>query len=62
LGVWLIVNGFAYVVISATGLLAPRYEMMVFNFSFPVLVGELAIMLWLLIRGANPQPSAAPAS
>ncbi len=62
LGVWLIINGFAYVVISFTGLLAPRYEAMVFNSAFPALLGELATMLWLLIRGAKVPPSTAPAS
>jgi hypothetical protein len=53
LGVWLIINGFAYVIISFTGLLLPQYEGTVFNYSFPAMLGEIAIMLWLLIRGAN---------
>jgi hypothetical protein len=53
LGVWLIINGFAYLAISFTGLLLPRYENMVSNVTFPALVGELAIMLWLVIKGAN---------
>jgi hypothetical protein len=54
LGVWLIINGFAYVIASFTGLLAPQYESAVFNSLFPALLGEVAIMLWLLIRGARP--------
>ena len=62
LGVWLIINGFAYVVISFTGLLLPQYEDKVFNSAFPVLLGEMAIMLWLVVKGAKPQPLAAPAS
>ena len=62
LGVWLIVNGFAYLAMSVTGLLLPRYEEMVSNIAFPALLGEMAIMLWLLIKGARPQPSTAPAS
>ena len=53
LGVWLIVNCFAYVMISLTGLLWPQNYSKVFNLSQPVLFGEIAIMLWLLIRGAN---------
>jgi len=56
LGVWLIINGFAYVVISFTALLLPQYEDKVFNGAFPVLLGEMAIMLWLVIKGARPQP------
>jgi hypothetical protein len=55
LGVWLIINGFAYVIISFTGLLLPRYEDMVSNFAFPALLGEMAFMLWLVIKGAKPQ-------
>ncbi len=39
IGVWLIINGVAYVVLSLTG---------------PALFGELAIMLWLVFKGANP--------
>ncbi|HLE35676.1 MAG TPA: DUF4386 domain-containing protein [Candidatus Acidoferrales bacterium] len=61
LGVWLIVNGFAYLAISFTGLLLPQYESMVFNSALPATLGEIAIMLWLLIKGAKVQPLAAPA-
>jgi len=56
LGVWLIINGFAYLTISFTGLLLPQYEEMVSNIAFPALLGEMAIMLWLVIKGARPQP------
>jgi hypothetical protein len=62
LGVWLIINGFAYLVLSFTGLLLPQYENRVSDIAFPVLTGEVAFMLWLLIMGAKPQPLAAPAS
>ncbi len=61
LGVWLIINGFAYLTNSFTGLLLPQYEDMVSNITFPVMLGEIAIMLWLLIKGAKVQPVAAPA-
>lgn len=54
LGVWLAINGVAYVTLSFTGLLAPQFQNAVFAISQPALVGELAIMLWLVIRGANP--------
>ena len=62
LGVWLIINGFAYLAISFMGLLLPQYEDMVSNVTFPALVGELAFMLWLVIRGAKEPALAAPAS
>jgi len=62
LGVWLIINGFAYVVISFTGLLLPQYEDKVFNSAFPILLGEMAIMLWLVIKGAKPPALDAAAS
>ncbi len=62
LGVWLIINGFAYVVLSFTGLLLPQYQDVAFRSAFPLLLGELAIMLWLVIKGAKVQPLPAPAS
>jgi uncharacterized protein DUF4386 len=54
IGIWLIINGVAYVVLSFTGVLVPAYQDKVFLFSQPALFGELAIMLWLLIKGAKP--------
>jgi hypothetical protein len=60
LGYWLILNGFAYVATSFTGLLLPQYENMVSNITFPALLGEGALVLWLLIKGAKVQPLAAP--
>ncbi len=62
LGIWLIINGFAYLAISFTGLLLPQYEDMVSNYAFPALFGEMAIMLWLVIKGAKPQGLDAAAS
>ena len=62
LGVWLIINGFAYVVLSFAGLLLPQYQDVAFRSAFPLLLGELAIMLWLVIKGAKVQPLPAPAS
>ena len=56
LGVWLIINGFAYLVLSFTGVLLPQYEQVVSNITFPAILGEMAIMLWLVIKGANSQP------
>jgi len=62
LGIWLIMNGFAYLTISLRGLLSPNYQDIVSRIAFPVLLGEMAFMLWLLIMGAKPQPLDAPAS
>jgi hypothetical protein len=53
LGVWLVLNCFAYLAQSVTGILWPQYEDAVANYSFPVMFGELAIMLWLIIMGAK---------
>ncbi len=54
LGVWLVLNGFAYVIMSFTGLLLPQYQGKLFIIFQPALVGELALMLWLVIKGAKP--------
>jgi hypothetical protein len=62
LGVWLIINGLAYLVISLTGLLLPHYEDAVVNITFPALTGEVAFLLWLLIMGAKERTVTAPAS
>ena len=62
IGVWLTINGFAYLAISFTGFLLPQYENTVSNLAFPALLGEIAIMLWLLIKGARPQPLQAAAT
>jgi len=62
LGYWLILNGFAYVIASFTALLLPQYETTVSNFAFPAMLGEIALVLWLLIKGAKVQPVTAAAS
>ncbi len=59
LGVWLIINGCAYLAQSFTGLLLPKHENMVGNVTFPALFGELAFLLWLLIKGAKEQAAVA---
>jgi hypothetical protein len=55
LGVWLIITGFFYLVLSFTGLMLPQYKDMVLNsaFALPAELGEVAFMLWLLIKGAK---------
>jgi hypothetical protein len=53
LGYWLIINGIAYLALSFSGLLAPQFEGMVSKVTTPALFGEVATMLWLLIKGAR---------
>ena len=53
IGVWLMINCFGYVILSVTALFFPAYYDSAFLIAQPVLFGELAIMLWLLIKGAK---------
>jgi hypothetical protein len=55
LGVWLIITGIFYLVLSFTSIMLPQYKDMVFNspFALPAEVGEVAFMLWLLIKGTK---------
>jgi hypothetical protein len=59
LGVWLMLACFAYLALSVSGFLFPRYEAKVFTVGQPLVWGELATMLWLVIMGANEQRLAA---
>jgi hypothetical protein len=61
LGGWLVINGIAYVVLCLTGELFPQYSNTAFLISQPALFGELAFMLWLVIKGSKPQPRNAAA-
>jgi hypothetical protein len=62
LGVWLMINCFGYLVLSVTALFFSDYYEAAFRLAQPVLFGELAIMLWLLIKGAKvTSPAPAPA-
>jgi len=61
-GVWLVINGVAYVILSFTGVLLPQYQGKVFAFSQPALLGEVAFMLWLVVRGARPPSTDAATS
>jgi hypothetical protein len=53
IGVWLIVNCFAYLLVSYTGQFYPQYEGQVFNALFPAMLGELLLMLWLVVKGVD---------
>ena len=54
LGMWLGLAGVAYVTLSLTAILLPQYRDRVFVISQPATIGELAFMLWLVIKGASP--------
>jgi hypothetical protein len=55
-------NCCAYVALSVTGIMWPQYQARVWNAAFPVMFGEMAIMLWLIVIGARQrQPVAATA-
>ena len=56
IGAWLMINCFGYVALSVTALFFPDYYEAAFKWAQPVLFGELAIMLWLLIKGARVRP------
>jgi hypothetical protein len=57
LGVWLKLNCCAYVALSVTGILWQQYQARVWNVTFPVMFGELAIMLWLIVLDAKERPA-----
>jgi len=62
LGIWLVFAGVAWVILSLVGLLLPQYEDKVYSYSQPAFFGEIALMLWLLIKGARPKPLAGSVS
>jgi hypothetical protein len=53
LGVWRAINGIAYLIPCLTGELLPQYQNDVFNYLKPAFMAEVALMLWLLIKGAR---------
>jgi hypothetical protein len=55
LGVWLGLGGCAYVILCLSGALAPQFQGRVFTYAQPAFFGEIAFMLWLVIKGAKPQ-------
>lgn len=57
LGVWLFANGLAYVAMSATGLFLAQHANTVRTIAMPLLFGEMALMVWLLVVGARRQRS-----
>jgi uncharacterized protein DUF4386 len=62
LGVWLALAGCAWLILSLTGILWPQYQDKVDAYSQPAFLGEIAFMLWLVIKGARPPALVAAAS
>lgn len=56
IGVWLIINGIVYVVLSFTSIVFPDYKDLVFTYGMPAMFGELVLMFWLLIKGTRDTP------
>src|SRR5580692_627509 len=58
LGVWLGLAGGAWVILSLVSVVLPQYQSEVYTYTQPAVFGEIAFMLWLMIKGAKPQASA----
>jgi hypothetical protein len=56
LGVWLVINGITYAIISLIGELVPQYSHDPFRVARPALLGEMAFMLWPVIMGSKREP------
>jgi hypothetical protein len=54
LGVWLAIGGFGWLILSFTAILAPEYQDKLFAILQPAFFGEIALMLWLVFKGAKP--------
>jgi len=65
LGIWLLLDGFAWIILSSVALLVPRYNDLAFKVAQPAVFAELAVMLWLIIAGVRApatEPHALPAT
>ncbi len=54
LGVWLLIAGCCWLIMGFTGFLLPQYQDKEFLIFQPACFAEIAIMLWLVIKGAKP--------
>lgn len=59
IGIWLMVECFAWLAFSVTGILYPGMEAKVFSVSQPLMFAEVVTMFWLAIMGANEKQLAA---
>ena len=62
LALWLAAGGVAYVALCLIGLIAPQGYGLAFTITQPFRLGELALTLWLLVRGAGRAQTGPPAS
>ena len=53
---------FVWLAFSITGLLFPGTEDKIFTYGQPLMFGEVAVMLWLVIMGAREPRLAAPSA
>jgi hypothetical protein len=51
LAVWLLIAGLGWLSLSIVALVVPSYYDMAFRFAQPIVLGEMAFALWLLIKG-----------
>ena len=54
LGIWLAIGGLGWLILSFTAILAPEYQDKIFPIAQPAFFGEIALMLWLVIKGDKP--------
>ncbi|MDH3215831.1 MAG: DUF4386 domain-containing protein [Candidatus Krumholzibacteria bacterium] len=62
LGILLLVAGFAYLISSVTSLVLPDHRQVVSRIMMPLYFGEVPIIFWLLIKGAQVPQSQAQSS
>jgi hypothetical protein len=53
LGIWLLLDGFAWLGLGMVTLLAPSYNSLAFKVAQPAMLAELAVMLWLMMIGVR---------
>jgi hypothetical protein len=53
LGIWLLLDGLAWMGMCAVALLAPSYNDLAFKVGQPVFFAEPAVMLWLITIGVR---------
>src|SRR5437899_9461749 len=53
LGVWLAFGGFAWLILSFVAILAPEYQDKLFAIFQPAFFGEIALTLWIIVKGAR---------
>lgn len=53
IGIWLVLNSLPYLATACTGFFWPQYQGTVWDSLFPLSLGEVAMMLWLVIMGAK---------